>query len=71
MKENVLNNDDSNVVCLQVSAASLHCRPSLKGTHSGGTAITTCEWRRFSVDPQITTFDVLQNLLVKAFDIKG
>ncbi|XP_064486926.1 TBC1 domain family member 25-like isoform X2 [Ornithodoros turicata] len=29
------------------------------------------EYRKFSVDPQITSFEVLQNLLAKAFDIKG
>ncbi|KAK7788562.1 hypothetical protein R5R35_011751 [Gryllus longicercus] len=29
------------------------------------------EYRKFSVDPQITSFEVLQSLLAKAFDIKG
>lgn len=29
------------------------------------------EYRKFSVDPQITSFEVLQSLLDKAFDIKG
>ncbi|XP_054709704.1 TBC1 domain family member 25-like [Uloborus diversus] len=29
------------------------------------------EYRRFSVDPQITSFEVLQSLLARAFDIKG
>ncbi|XP_011504997.1 PREDICTED: TBC1 domain family member 25 [Ceratosolen solmsi marchali] len=29
------------------------------------------EYRKFSVDPQITTIEVLQSLLIKAFDIKG
>uniref|UniRef100_A0A1B6DAH4 Rab-GAP TBC domain-containing protein n=3 Tax=Clastoptera arizonana TaxID=38151 RepID=A0A1B6DAH4_9HEMI len=29
------------------------------------------EFRKFSVDPQITSFEVLQSILVKAFDIKG
>lgn len=28
------------------------------------------EFRKFSVDPQITTFEVLQSILTKAFDIK-
>ncbi|XP_030387327.1 TBC1 domain family member 25 [Scaptodrosophila lebanonensis] len=28
------------------------------------------EWRKFSVDPQITTLEVLYSLLAKAFDIK-
>nr|XP_023022021.1 TBC1 domain family member 25 isoform X4 [Leptinotarsa decemlineata] len=29
------------------------------------------EWRKFSVDPQITSFEVLQSILAKAFDLKG
>lgn len=29
------------------------------------------EYRKFSVDPQITSFEVLQSLLARAFDIKG
>lgn len=29
------------------------------------------EYRKFSVDPQITSIEVLQSILVKAFDIKG
>ncbi|CAG9862678.1 unnamed protein product [Phyllotreta striolata] len=29
------------------------------------------ELRKFSVDPQITSFEVLQSILAKAFDIKG
>ncbi|VVC92204.1 unnamed protein product [Leptidea sinapis] len=29
------------------------------------------EWRKFSVDPQITSLEVLQSILVKAFDIKS
>lgn len=29
------------------------------------------EWRKFSVDPQITSFEILQSILVKAFDLKG
>ncbi|XP_054285046.1 TBC1 domain family member 25-like [Macrosteles quadrilineatus] len=29
------------------------------------------EYRKFSVDPQITSFEVLQSILAKAFDIKG
>nr|CAD7392448.1 unnamed protein product [Timema cristinae] len=29
------------------------------------------EHRKFSVDPQITSFEVLQSILAKAFDIKG
>ncbi|KAH8407545.1 hypothetical protein KR222_005225, partial [Zaprionus bogoriensis] len=29
------------------------------------------EWRKFSVDPQITTLEVLHSLLAKAFDIKS
>lgn len=29
------------------------------------------EYRKFSVDPQITSFEVLQSILRKAFDIKG
>lgn len=29
------------------------------------------EWRKFSVDPQITTLEVLYSLLAKAFDIKS
>ncbi|XP_063236515.1 translation initiation factor IF-2 isoform X3 [Bacillus rossius redtenbacheri] len=29
------------------------------------------EFRKFSVDPQITSFEVLQSILAKAFDIKG
>lgn len=29
------------------------------------------EFRKFSVDPQITSFEVLQSILGKAFDIKG
>jgi hypothetical protein len=29
------------------------------------------EYRKFSVDPQITTFEVLQSILAKAFDIRG
>lgn len=31
----------------------------------------TPEHRRFSLDPQITSFEVLQNLLARAFDIRG
>ncbi|XP_011178718.2 uncharacterized protein LOC105209810 [Zeugodacus cucurbitae] len=30
-----------------------------------------CEWRKFSVDPQITSLEVLYSLLAKAFDIKS
>ncbi|XP_058802588.1 TBC1 domain family member 25 isoform X2 [Phymastichus coffea] len=29
------------------------------------------EYRKFSVDPQITSIEVLQSILIKAFDIKG
>lgn len=29
------------------------------------------EIRKFSVDPQITSFEVLQSILAKAFDLKG
>ncbi|PSN42621.1 hypothetical protein C0J52_20023 [Blattella germanica] len=29
------------------------------------------EYRKFSVDPQITSFEVLQSILAKAFDIRG
>ncbi|KAH8401659.1 hypothetical protein KR009_007197 [Drosophila setifemur] len=29
------------------------------------------EWRKFSVDPQITTLEVLYSLLAKAFDVKS
>ncbi|GAB6020028.1 hypothetical protein CHUAL_002776 [Chamberlinius hualienensis] len=29
------------------------------------------EYRKFSVDPQITSFEVMQSLLARAFDIKG
>lgn len=29
------------------------------------------EYRKFSVDPQITSFEVLQSILARAFDIKG
>ncbi|RZC42131.1 TBC1 domain family member 25 [Asbolus verrucosus] len=29
------------------------------------------EFRKFSVDPQITSFEVLQSILAKAFDLKG
>jgi len=29
------------------------------------------DFRRFSVDPQITSFEVLNSILAKAFDIKG
>lgn len=29
------------------------------------------ELRKFSVDPQITSFEVLQSILAKAFDLKG
>lgn len=29
------------------------------------------EYRKFSVDPQITSFEVLQSLLARAFDVKG
>lgn len=29
------------------------------------------EWRKFSVDPQITSLEVLYSILAKAFDIKG
>lgn len=29
------------------------------------------EWRKFSVDPEITSFEVLQSILAKAFDLKG
>lgn len=50
----------------QVSAATLHRRSQLAPSDP-----PPAEWRRFSVDPQITTFEVLQNLLAKAFDIKG
>ncbi|KAL9920363.1 LOW QUALITY PROTEIN: TBC1 domain family member 25-like [Glossina fuscipes fuscipes] len=32
---------------------------------------TPPEWRKFSVDPQITSLEVLYSLLVKAFDIKS
>ncbi|XP_017780993.1 PREDICTED: TBC1 domain family member 25 isoform X1 [Nicrophorus vespilloides] len=32
---------------------------------------TSPEFRKFSVDPQITSFEVLQSILGKAFDIKG
>lgn len=28
------------------------------------------EWRKFSVDPQITSLEVLYSILAKAFDIK-
>ena len=28
------------------------------------------EWRKFSVDPQITTVEVLYSILAKAFEIK-
>lgn len=28
------------------------------------------EWRKFSVDPQITTLEVLYSILAKAFDVK-
>jgi len=28
------------------------------------------EWRKFSVDPQITTFEVLRSLLAKAFELR-
>ncbi|ODN01565.1 TBC1 domain family member 25, partial [Orchesella cincta] len=27
--------------------------------------------RRFSVDPQLTSFDILKNLIGRAFDMKG
>ncbi|KAK9510435.1 hypothetical protein O3M35_005224 [Rhynocoris fuscipes] len=33
--------------------------------------ILSPEYRKFSVDPQITSFEVLLSLLAKAFDIKG
>lgn len=33
--------------------------------------ILSPEHRKFSVDPQITCFEVLQSILAKAFDIKG
>uniref|UniRef100_A0A1B6HMT1 Rab-GAP TBC domain-containing protein n=1 Tax=Homalodisca liturata TaxID=320908 RepID=A0A1B6HMT1_9HEMI len=33
--------------------------------------ILSPEYRKFSVDPQITSFEVLQSILAKAFDIKG
>ncbi|KAJ1519973.1 hypothetical protein ONE63_004205 [Megalurothrips usitatus] len=29
------------------------------------------EYRKFSVDPQITSFEVLQSIIAKAFDLKG
>lgn len=29
------------------------------------------EWRKFSVDPQITTLEVINSILAKAFDVKG
>lgn len=29
------------------------------------------EYRKFSIDPQITSFEVLQSIIAKAFDIKG
>lgn len=29
------------------------------------------EWRKFSVDPQITSLEVLYSILAKAFDIKS
>ncbi|XP_001360111.2 uncharacterized protein [Drosophila pseudoobscura] len=32
---------------------------------------TKPEWRKFSVDPQITTLEVLYSLLAKAFDVKS
>ncbi|XP_033251932.1 uncharacterized protein LOC117191073 [Drosophila miranda] len=32
---------------------------------------TRPEWRKFSVDPQITTLEVLYSLLAKAFDVKS
>ncbi|OQR73730.1 TBC1 domain family member 25-like [Tropilaelaps mercedesae] len=53
-----------------VSAASLHCRPPPLSS-GAGSGPPPAEWRRFSVDPQLTSFEVLQNLLAKAFDIKG
>ncbi|XP_031616982.1 uncharacterized protein LOC116336911 [Contarinia nasturtii] len=30
-----------------------------------------CEWRKFSVDPQITSLEVLYSILAKAFDLKS
>ncbi|KAK4879732.1 hypothetical protein RN001_007878 [Aquatica leii] len=33
--------------------------------------VQQAEFRKFSVDPQITSFEVLQSILGKAFDIKG
>lgn len=29
------------------------------------------EWRKFSVDPQITSLEVLYSILAKAFDVKA
>lgn len=29
------------------------------------------EWRKFSVDPQITSLEVLYSILAKAFDLKS
>lgn len=29
------------------------------------------EWRKFSVDPQITSLEVLYSILAKAFDLKA
>ncbi|XP_022645760.1 TBC1 domain family member 25-like isoform X2 [Varroa destructor] len=58
------------VAKFKVSAASLHCRPP-RLSSGAGAGPPSAEWRRFSVDPQITTFEALQNLLAEAFDIKG
>ncbi|XP_014256585.1 TBC1 domain family member 25 isoform X2 [Cimex lectularius] len=33
--------------------------------------VLTPEYKKFSIDPQITSYEVLLSLLVKAFDIKG
>lgn len=38
-----------------------------EGSQPGGVP----EQRKFSLDPQITSFEVLQNLLARAFDIRG
>ncbi|XP_063236514.1 TBC1 domain family member 25 isoform X2 [Bacillus rossius redtenbacheri] len=49
----------------------------VKATPKHGRIIGKCEgilqpeFRKFSVDPQITSFEVLQSILAKAFDIKG
>ncbi|XP_077496397.1 TBC1 domain family member 25 isoform X3 [Amblyomma americanum] len=50
-------------VCVDAFLAIAHGK--FEGSHG------PTEHRKFSLDPQITSFEVLQNLLARAFDIRG